>query len=82
MNIEAESPVHYILKFPVFANQRLCMLKALLEILPFDLIQTMSDNNLVKFLLTEDADLSQDINLKILEIFHVFIKDPKHFIPQ
>ena len=74
-----ESVYHYFLECPTFAAYRIHLMVSLINILPFELFSTLSEQELIDILLYGSNLLTKDINLKLFQCVCKFISNTGRF---
>ena len=77
----AESTRHYFLECSTFGMHRNKLFSSLLDILPMEIISTLSDNDIVKLFLMGTSDLPFHLNVTLFKLVHEFIETTKRFKP-
>jgi len=78
-NMANETEIHFILHCPTFAAHRTMLLANLVNDIPFEILSSLSEKNLVCLLLKGSDQLDKATNQKVFEQFHIYIKSSKRF---
>ena len=78
-NIAIENEVHYVLHCPTFAAQRNILLSNLINIIPFNVLSSLSEKDLVNLLINGSVDLEPNVIKNVFDHFQNFIVNTKRF---
>ena len=78
-SLESEDTAHYFLRCPSFAIPRMKLLCNILNIIPFGIIPTLTDNKIIGLLLNHQNDIDNILQLKLFELSKKYIYETNRF---
>ena len=78
-NIEVDNEVHYVLHCPTMAAQHNTLLSKLVDIIPFNVLSSLSEKELLNILIHGSVNLEPVVINSVFEHFQNFIANTKRF---
>ena len=74
-----EDTSHYILHCPYFTFQRMQLLSEITEVIPFDLLQTLSERDLISGFMFGFEGMDMHVNVNVFMLVQKFIQESDRF---
>lgn len=78
-NMAPEDTSHYILHCPYFTFQRMQLLSEITEVIPFDLLQTLSERDLISGFMFGFEGMDMHVNVNVFMLVQKFIQESDRF---